>query len=149
MTDTPQDTGIERMILPSMVGAQPVRTWKEFRDRIAPQGLAVKARDLIGRTFKIIRSRRYQSAYETARDLVYWVVIVTDDGEILNTTLGGEAVCDVLDALHDLNQQYRDAVDANDMVKISDLEELGANALWEFTLAWSDSGQGEGYYYFE
>lgn len=147
--DNGTPTNTERMVMPRHVGERTVRSWRDVRDKIAPQGTPIKAKDLVDRTFTILRMRAYQSQFADLGELVYWVVVVTDDGELLNCTLGGQAVVDVLDALSTLKCQYQDAVNSDDAAKQRDLEELGADGLWQFTLRWSEGGTGEGYYYFD
>jgi hypothetical protein len=104
---------------------------------------------MVDRTFTILRYRPYQSSFEGGRETVYWVVVVTDDGELFNFTLGGVSVCDVLDAMHRIKVEYEAAKQAGDRLKMSELEELGANRPWQFTLRWMKGGQGAGYYIFE
>jgi hypothetical protein len=125
--------------------ASRAKRWSAIRDRIAPQGEAVDAKTLIDKTFTILRYRTYQSRYEAGRETVYWVVGVTDDGVLFNTTLGGVAVCDVLDAIDKMYRAYADAIADGDMVAQKDLEEIGADSPVTFTLRWVPAGTA-GYY---
>ena len=125
--------------------ASRARKWSAIRDRIAPQGYPIEAADLVDRTFTILRYRTYQSRFEGGREMVYWIVGVTDDGLIFNTTLGGVAVCDVLDAIDRMYKSYQAAIASGDLVAQRDLEEIGADSPVTLTLKWVKSGS-TGYY---
>jgi hypothetical protein len=70
----------------------------DIMDSIAPMGQAIKAEDLAGEAFTIIRAKPYSSRFE-GQDHAWFVVgAFYPDGDIFNTTLGGAAVVEVLDA---------------------------------------------------
>ena len=151
MKDEDHEMGVilPNQALPLSIGERKVTSWRNLRDRIAPQGTAVQAKLLVDRTFTIIRYRPYQSQFAGRREVVYWIVALTDDGELFNTTLGGEAVCDVLDSINKLESDLKEAMAHGDTGRVKDLQELGAGSLWQFTLRWSESGANQGYYFFD
>jgi len=143
------ETNLPEITAPMSLGDRKITSWKKLRDKISPQGTAVQSKLLVDRTFTIIRMRPYDSKYESDRATVYWIVALTDDGELFNCTLGGTAVCDVLDALVKLEEQLQEAMTNGDGPRVKDLQALGAGTLWQFTLRWRDSGAGQGYYFFD
>ena len=134
--------------MPSQVARMGVLPWRDIRDKVAPQGSPVSAKDMVGRVFTLLRYRKYLSAFAEGREMVYWCVVVTDDGELFNFTLGGTAVCDVLDAMDAIKREHAAAMEDGSFARARELEELGADKLWQFDLQWIKGGQGEGYYTF-
>ncbi len=149
MAKSNEVAAVNQPVLPSQIANLGVLEWRAIRDRVAPQGTAVKATDMVGRTFTILRYRPYQSAFKENREIVYWIVAVTDDGELFNFTLGGTAVCDVLDIMDKLKIEHAMAIAEGKFARARELEDLGINKAWKFTLQWVEGGQGEGYYTFE
>lgn len=135
--------------LPAQIGEVGVVNWQEYRERLAPQGTPIKTKDLVGRAFIIMRMRPYQSQFAGKRETVYWCVVVTGDGEVFNTTIGGEATAEILDMLSKLQKDYEEAASMGDQHAMKQLEERGAGKYWRFTLQWAETAAGQGYYFFE
>lgn len=123
--------------------------WSSLREKFDPQGEKVDARDLIGKTFTIVEYRAIDSSYEEA-DVFYHVKgLYVDTGELFNTSLGGQAVVDVLDSFDALRSAYQEAVKNGDDARAADLAELGATKPIQVTLGWMAQGKYSGYYIFE
>lgn len=135
--------------LPAQIGEVGVVNWQAYREKLAPQGTPIKTKDLVGREFIIMRMRPYQSQFQGKRETVYWCVVVTGDGEVFNTTIGGEATAEVLDMLSKLQKDYEEAASMGDQHALRELEERGAGKYWRFTLQWAETAAGQGYYFFE
>lgn len=135
--------------LPDHIGKMGIVNWKDIRDRYVPQGMPVSAKDMVDRPFKILRMRPYPSQFPGSRDTVYWIVALTDDGELTNFTVGGVAACDQLDAIHKLNEDFRDAVKRGNIPLATQMAELGAGKPLRVVLKWNEGGQNEGYYTLE
>lgn len=134
---------------PRAIGDTPVVSWKQVAERLNPQGVPIEAKQMIDQTFTVIRMKPYASQFKGVRDVVYWVVAVTDDGQMVNFTLGGQAVCDVLDVIQTMIDEYKDAYNHGDVGRMKELEQQGATSFFRFTLKWNEGGQAGGYYYFE
>lgn len=90
-------------------------------------GRAVQLRDMDGKTIQIFRAKRFLSSYEGQKRDPYFVLATTEDGEIIQTVVGGEACVEVLDAYIRTNP----------------------TAPLQVTVRWNEGGNYSGYYTFE
>jgi len=136
--------------LNELVNRTGVVAWRDLREKTRPQGVEVKARELVGRPVTIVRLHPYPSRYEGKRLMVYWTVCVLDEtGEVVNTTFGGEVVCEALDEYWNLQEAYHNALAANDEEEERRLSELGGGKYLRVVLVHKDVPGGNGYYTFE
>jgi len=119
------------------------------REKVAPQGEVRKAADLVGSRFTIVEINPYQSSFSGGRATVYWVKCVDEDGILFNTTLGGQVVCDALDALASLTAAWFEARQMADDARVAQLEEMGAGRPVMVTLIERHQGKFGRYYDFE
>ena len=123
--------------------------WKSMRERFDPQGVKVAARELVGQTFTITEYRPVESSFPTGGVFYFVKGLQEDTGELFNTTLGGQAIVEVLNSFDALRSAYQEAVNFGDDARAAELAALGANAPLRVTLAWVAQGKYEGYYVFE
>lgn len=123
--------------------------WRAMREKFDPQGAHVEAKDMIGQTFSILMFRPVESSYKEGDVFYYCKCLKEDTGEIFNTTLGGQAVVEILDAFDRLRTSYQQAVQMGDNDRALELANLGANAPIRVTLGWVSQGKYNGYYVFE
>jgi len=71
----------------------------EIMETIDPQGIGIKASELPGQWFYLLRAKAFESSYE-GQDHAYYVVgrLVNDD-KLFHTVLGGKQVVATLDKL--------------------------------------------------
>lgn len=77
--------------------AEPVE-WAQFARSKFLTGTPIEAKELVGKTFDVLRAKRYNSVFEGQDHAWYCVVRPVDQDEVFATTLGGGAVVEVLDA---------------------------------------------------
>lgn len=123
--------------------------WRAMRERFDPQGIQIPAKELVGETFTIVMYRPVESSYEGGGVFYYCRCLKEDTGEIFNTTLGGAAVVEVLDAFDRLRNAYHEAVSMGDSVRALELADMGAVAPLRVTLDFVTQGKYNGYYVFE
>lgn len=96
-------------------------------DEIAPTGVTIEAKDLVGKTFEIVRARPFESRFP-GQDYAYFLVgYIPAEDLLFNTVIGGGACIEILDLWA---RQGRD-------------EPLAV------TLQWIEGGKYRGYYTFE
>lgn len=127
---------------------QPVN-WREMREKFNPQGPEMPARELVGRTFTILELRPVPSSYQEGDTFFYVRAVLSDTGAIFHTSLGGQAVVEVLADFHALNTAYLSARETNDTARMAELESVGAGAPITVSLGWKAQGQFSGYYTLE
>lgn len=106
--------------------AAPV-VWSDFARSIGLRGTPIAAQELVGKTFDILRAKKFDSTFSGQDHAWYCVVRLKDETELLSVTLGGSAVVEILDAF------------ANS----------GIDAPLRVTLAWNAGGKFNGYYSLE
>lgn len=121
----------------------------QVRERIDPQGEARKAAEMIGRKFTIVEISPYASSFAGGRATVYWVKAVDENGVLFNMTLGGQVVCDALDALASLTAAWFEARQMGDDARVAELDALGAGRPVTVTLVEKHQGKYGRYYDFE
>lgn len=123
--------------------------WSSLRERFDPQGDKVEAKGLIGQSFTIVEYRAVDSSYEGNEVFYHVKGLMADTGELFNTSLGGQAVVDVLNSFDALRSAYQEAVRYGDDARAQELAELGATKPIQVTLGWVAQGKYSGYYVFE
>lgn len=123
--------------------------WQDLREVIAPQGEPRKAAELVDVPITIFRLKPFLSAYAQGREYVYWAVAQLDDGTIVNTVLGGSAVCDDLDRFMRLNAELRSAIASGNKLEQSRLISAGAGRALRVTLRKKSATRGGEYYVIE
>lgn len=129
-------------------GLKPV-PWKEMRERFAPIGEERKAKDLVDTTFTIRSFKPVESSLSTVSDHFYFCICTDEDGALFHTTLGGQAVVDVLDDFDRLRTAYLDALQLGDDERRQELLALGAMSPITVTLRKVSGGRFGGYYTFD
>lgn len=123
--------------------------WKSLREEFDPQGIAQDAKELVGRSFTITEYRPIESAYEGSEVFYYVKGVLKDTGELFHTSLGGQAVVEILNSFDALRSAYREALQFGDDARADELAALGANRPLLVTLNWIAQGKFGGYYIFE
>lgn len=77
--------------------AEPFR-WSDFAKQALLSGTPIKAEELVGCEFDILRAKYFDSAFEGQDHAWYCVIRKVDDAEVYAVTLGGQAVVEILDA---------------------------------------------------
>jgi len=72
--------------------------WAVEEERIDPKGTAVKAEALVGKEFDLVKIRKYESSFKEQDHAYFCVCKLVEDGSLVNTTLGGAALIDAIDA---------------------------------------------------
>jgi len=141
---------IQRKTNPYALEAQlaPV-DWKEMRERFNPQGQEIPAKELIGRTFTILELRPINSSYKEGDIFFYIKGVLAPDGELFHSSLGGQAVVEILSDFHALNTAWQLAKETNDVERLAELETVGAGRPIVLTLGWKAQGAYSGYYTLE
>jgi hypothetical protein len=103
----------------------------------------------VGKTFVILEYRPIESAYEGSEVFYYVKGLIPDSGELFNTSLGGQAVVEVLNAFDALRAAHREAEKFGDTARAAELEALGAIRPIQVTLGFKHQGKYSGYYVFE
>lgn len=120
-----------------------------IRETLNPQGRKVKAEDLIDTKFTIVEVHPYESTFEGGQPTVYWCKCVDDKGELFNTTLGGQKLCQALADVCALNAAAFTAAQMGNDDEVAKLEALGANRPLTITLRQVHGGKFGRYYDFE
>ena len=123
--------------------------WRQLREQFDPQGDRIPATDLKDRTFTIVEFRPVESSLPGSTGIFYYVRALDDDGVLFNTTLGGQAVVEVLESFDALRAAYQEAKNMGDDERAEELSTLGANRPFTVTLRWKIGGRYEGYYYLD
>lgn len=101
--------------------------WSEFAKSIGLRGTPISAQELIGKTFDILRAKRFDSSFEKQSHAWYCVIRPVDTDELYSVVLGGGAIVEIIDAF----------------------AKSGMTQPLRFTLGWSESGKYSGYYTLE
>lgn len=105
---------------------QPLQ-WGELARKMLLTGTPITAEELVGKTFDILRAKRFDSSFEGQDHAWYCVIRPVDQDEVFAVVLGGGAVVEVLDAV----------------------AKMGISQPLRATLQYHQSGKFGGYYTFE
>lgn len=72
--------------------------WSQFAKQAGLRGTPISAEDLTGKQFDILRAKRFESSFEGQDHAWFCIVRPVGQDELFETTLGGQAVVEVLDA---------------------------------------------------
>lgn len=72
--------------------------WALFAKQAGLRGTPIKAEELVGKTFDIMRAKQQESAYEGQEHFWFCIVRPAGQDELFETVLGGGAVMEILDA---------------------------------------------------
>lgn len=74
-------------------------TFEEIQAAMGLHGDRVRAEDLIGKTFDILRAKPYRSSFEGGGTVYFCVIRLLDDTEEKTVSLGGTAVVDAINEI--------------------------------------------------
>lgn len=120
--------------------------WSEAREAIDPKGDNIKAADLVDTPFLIKKIKPVHSSLGDGGGHFYFIVGITDQGQLFNTAIGGQAVVEELDQLMRLNYELYVAQQEDNENEARRLRELGAGAPVEITLRQKQGGRFGRYY---
>lgn len=72
--------------------------WSQFAKQTGLRGTPTTAEELVNKTFDIMRAKRFESSFEGQEHAWFCIVRPTDQDELFEVTLGGQAVVEILDA---------------------------------------------------
>lgn len=102
-------------------------SYVDMRRTLGIAGQPIAAKDLVGKTFVILRAQEFKSEFEKQDHAYYCTIKLVDDGELYSVVLGGGAMVDMLDAIAD----------------------AGLAEPLKVTLRWKERGEDNSYYFFE
>lgn len=72
--------------------------WAQFAKSVGLRGTPIKAEELVGKVFDILRAKQQESSYEGQEHFWFCIVRPVGQDELFETVLGGGAVMEILDA---------------------------------------------------
>lgn len=127
--------------------ATEVVNWSEVAEVIDPRGEAIPVRQLAGQGLTIMKLKPFSSTISGTEEVVYWAVCRLDDGKIINTVLGSQAIIDEIGRIAWVNIQYQEAKLNGDETAMAQWQAVGANRLPRIILEWHPGkGRYSGYY---